>query len=295
MKLQLQFLKKGPHEGIEEAGIPITKIVDGGTTADKDSDSEDNLPIRFCVKRRLEEPSVAPSMEIPKTQRAKRLKKVTVDTLVRMGLAEADASIPDGSTNPDGSTIPDASITPAAANVITVDETFSSPVQPAKQSVDCSWEEVQRVDQQLQQDRMAESEKKRKAEEDLSVIKVYKKQKTRRTLSTTLDTQEPGTQSVSDIHQVETTSDVAAAQSEIPDKAANPDEDAIPDTTAILDEGANPDKGATPDEETNPDEEATLDASIAVPVATQEPLTQSIKEGQGYTRTSCSKGRREPY
>ena len=29
-----------------------------------------------------------------------------------MGLAEADAAIPDGSTNPDGSTVPDASTTP---------------------------------------------------------------------------------------------------------------------------------------------------------------------------------------
>ena len=115
-------------------------------------------------------------------------------------ITEADASIPDGSTNPDGSTIPDSSVTPDAANVITVDESFSSPVQP-KKSIDCSWEEVQRTDQQLHQDRMAESKKKRKTEEDLSAIKVYKKkQKTRRTLSSTLDTQEPGTQSVSDIH-----------------------------------------------------------------------------------------------
>ena len=195
--------------------------MDGKTTADKDSDSEDNLPIRFCVKRRLEEPSV----EIPRTQQAKRLKQVTTDTLVRMGLAEADASIPDGSTNPDGSTIPDASVTPDAANVITVDENFSSPVEPRKKSVDCSREEVQRIDQQLQHDRMAESEKKRKAEEDHSAIKVYKKQKTRRTLSPALDTQEPGTQSVSDIHQVENINFDAAAQGAIPDKAANPDEE----------------------------------------------------------------------
>ena len=122
-----------------------------------------NLPIRFCEKRRLEEPSVATSVEIPKSQQAKRLKKVTTDTLVRMGLAEADASIPDGSINPDGSTIPDVSVTPDAANVITVDENFSSPVEPRKKSVDCSWEEVQRIDQQLQQDRMAESEKKRES------------------------------------------------------------------------------------------------------------------------------------
>ena len=133
---------EGPQEVVQEAGIPITKVVDGKTTADRDSDSEDNLPIRFCVKRRLEEPSVATSMEIPMSPQAKRLKKVTNDTLVRMGLAEADASIPDGSTNPDGSTVPDASATPDAnadaTNVLTVDETFSSPVQPTKKSVDCS-------------------------------------------------------------------------------------------------------------------------------------------------------------
>ena len=106
---------EGPQEVVQKAGIPITKVVDGKTTADRDSYSEDNLPIRFCVKRRLEEPSVATSVEIPKTQKAKCLKKITTDTLVRMGLAEADASIPDGSTNPDGTTIPDASATPDAA------------------------------------------------------------------------------------------------------------------------------------------------------------------------------------
>ena len=128
----------GPQAAVQEGSIPITQIVDGKTTADKDSDSEDNLPIRFCVKRRLEE-SFA---EIPRTQQAKRLKQVTTDTLVRMGLAEADASIPDGPTNPDGSTIPDASVTPDAANIITVDEKFSSPVEPRKKSVDCSREEV---------------------------------------------------------------------------------------------------------------------------------------------------------
>ena len=145
----------------QEAEIPITKIVDGGTTADKDSDSEDNFPISFRVKRRLEDPSVAASMEIPMSPQTKRLKEVTNETLVIMGLTEADAEIPDGSTNPDGSTVPDANVD--ATNVITVDETFSSPVH--------------RIDQQLQQDRMAESERKRKAEEDLSAIKVYKKQK----------------------------------------------------------------------------------------------------------------------
>ena len=115
---------------------------------------------------------------------------------------------------------------------------------------------------------MADSEKKRKAEGDHSAIKVYKRQKTRRTLSPALDTQEPGTQSVSDIHQVENIKFDAATQGAIPDKAANPDE------------GANLDKGATPDEETNPDKGATPDASTAAQVDTQEPLTQSVKEGQ---------------
>ena len=115
---------------------------------------------------------------------------------------------------------------------------------------------------------MVGSEKKRKSEEDHSAIKVYKKQKTRRTLSPALDTQEPGTQSVSDINPVENVSFDAAAQGAIPDKAANHDE------------GANPDKGATLDEETTPDKEATPDASTAAQVATQEPLTQSVKEGQ---------------
>ena len=38
--------------------------------------------------------------------------------------------------------------------------------------------------------------------------------------------------------------------------------------------------GATPDEETNPDTGATTDVPLVVPVATQEPLTQSVKEGQ---------------
>ena len=83
--------------------------MDGGTTADKDSDSEDNIPISSCVKRRLEEPSVATSMEIPMSPQTKYLKEVKNETLVRMGLTEADAEIPDGSTNPIGSTVPDAS------------------------------------------------------------------------------------------------------------------------------------------------------------------------------------------
>ena len=102
--------------------------MDGKINVDEDSDSEDNMPIKFCVKRRFEGPSVSTSMEIPRSQQAKRLKKVTFDTLVSLGLAEAEASIPDGSTNPDGSTIHDASVNPdataGAMNVVTVDESF---------------------------------------------------------------------------------------------------------------------------------------------------------------------------
>ena len=263
--------------------------MDGGTTDDKDSDSEDNMPISFSVKRRLEEPSIAASMEIPMSPQTKRLKDVTNETLVIMGLAEADAAIPDGSTNPDGPSVPDATAIPDAnadaTNVITVDETFSSPVP--------------RIDQQLQHDRMAESEKKRRAEEDLSAIKVYKKQKTRRTLSPAMDTQEPstqsvsdihlsptmdpqepGTQSVSDIHQIETISADAVVQGTNPDKTANTDEGIIPDQAAKPDKGANTDKGATPDEGTTQAKEATPDASPAAQMATQEPFTQSVKESQ---------------
>ena len=101
----------------------------------------------------------------------KRLKAVTTETLVRLGLADADATIPGGSSNPDGSSVPGATASPDAnadtTNIIAVDETFSSPVQGRDQ----------------QKDKMAESEKRRKAEEDLSVIKVYKKKKSRRNLS----------------------------------------------------------------------------------------------------------------
>ena len=46
-----------PQENTEEAGIPVSKIMDGGISADKYSDSDDNRPISFCVKRRLEEPT----------------------------------------------------------------------------------------------------------------------------------------------------------------------------------------------------------------------------------------------
>ena len=57
-----------PHEeNTEEAGIPVTKIVDGGLTAEQDSDSDDNRPISFCVKRRVEEPSAS----IPRSKQAK--------------------------------------------------------------------------------------------------------------------------------------------------------------------------------------------------------------------------------
>ena len=48
-----------------------------------DSDSEDNVPINFCVKRRFQEESVSTSVEMPKSHQAKRLKKVTFDTLVK--------------------------------------------------------------------------------------------------------------------------------------------------------------------------------------------------------------------
>ena len=59
------ILDERPQENTEEAGITITRIVDGGKTADQDSDSDDNRPISLCVKRRLEEPTAATSIEIP--------------------------------------------------------------------------------------------------------------------------------------------------------------------------------------------------------------------------------------
>ena len=254
-----------PQEAVHGASIPITQVVDGKINADEDSDSEDNIPIKFCVKRRFEEQSVSTSVEIPKSQQAKRLKKVTFDTLVSLGLAEAEASNPDGSANPDasanhGSAISDAPANPddsaGAANVVTVDESFPSPVEPTRRNVDCSWEEVQRIDQQLQQDRMSESERKRKAERDHHEVKVYKKQKTKRNLAAAMDTQEPGAQSESDIHKAQVAITDAAAQGANPDEAANPDD------------AANPDKGSIPDD------------STAAQVATQEPLTQSVKAGQ---------------
>ena len=218
-------------EDVGAAGIPITQIVDGGEQADKDTDSEDNMPIglKFCVKRRVEDSTA----EVPKTPQTKRLKVVTSETLERMGL-------------------------------------------------------------------VTESAKKRRAEGDLSPMRVYKKQRSRRSLSHSEDTQEPGTQSVSDIqdspmmdpqepgaqsvpdiHQTEVEGTEAAAQGASPDKAANSDEQTVPVPTAIPDEGANPDEGATPDGKTTTDEAINADAaSTAVEEATQEPFTQSVKEGQ---------------
>ena len=98
---------------------------------------------------------------------------------------------------------------------------------------------------------------------------------------TLMDPQEPGAQSVPDIQQIEVERTDAAAQGTSPDKAANTDEQTDPDATAIPDEGANPDKGSTPDGKSHTDE-ATITgaASTAVEEATQEPFTQSVKEGQ---------------
>ena len=220
-----------PGHGDEAAGIPITQIVDGGEQADKDTDSEDNIPtgVRFCVKRRVEDSTA----EVPKTPQTKRLKAVTTETLERMGL-------------------------------------------------------------------VTESAEKRRAEGDLSPMRVYKKQRSRRSLSLSQDTQEPGTQSVSDIQvsplmdpqepgaqsvpdiqQTEVEGTDAAAQGPSPDKAANTDEQTVPVAIAIPDEGANPDEGATPDGKSNTDEATNADAaSTAVAEATQEPFTQSVKDGQ---------------
>ena len=71
---------------------------------------------------------------------------------------------------------------------------------------------MQRIDQQLQQARMSESERKRKAERDHHEVKVYKKQKTKRNLAATMDTQEPGAQSESDVHKAQIANTDAAAQ-----------------------------------------------------------------------------------
>ena len=212
-------------EDVGAASIPVTQIVDGGEQADRDTDSEDNMPIglKFCVKRRKEDSTA----EVPRTPQAKKLKAVTSETLERMGLVTASAE-------------------------------------------------------------------KRRAEGDQSPMRVYKKQRSRRSLSQSQETQEPGTQSVSDfqvsptmdpqepgaqsvpeIHQTEIEGTEAAAQGTSPDRAANPDEQTVPVPTA------NPDKGATPDGKTIIDEATNADAaSTAVEEATQEPFTQSVKEGQ---------------
>ena len=212
-------------EDVGAASIPVTQIVDGGEQADRDTDSEDNMPIslKFCVKRRKEDSTA----EVPRTPQTKKLKAVTSETLERMGLVTASAE-------------------------------------------------------------------KRRAEGDQSPMRVYKKQRSRRSLSQSQETQEPGTQSVSDfqdspmmdpqepgaqsvpeIHQTEIEGTEAAAQGTSPDRAANPDEQSVPVPTA------NPDKGATPDGKTIIDEATIADAaSTAVEEATQEPFTQSVKEGQ---------------
>ena len=220
-----------PGKNVGAAGIPITQIVDGGDQADKDTDSDDNMPIgvRFCVKRRVEDSTA----EVPKTPQTKKLKAVTTETLERMGL-------------------------------------------------------------------VTESAEKRRAEGDLSPLKVYKKQRSRRSLSQSQDTQEsdtqsvsdiqvsplmdpqePGAQSVLDIQQTEIEGTDAATQGPSPDKAATTDEQTVPVATAIPDEGAYPDKGATPDGKSNADEATNADAaSTAVAKATQEPFTQSVKDGK---------------
>ena len=61
--------------------------MDGGITADQNSDSDDNRPISFCVKRRVEESSA----DVPKTPQTKHLKEVTNETLDRMGLINESA------------------------------------------------------------------------------------------------------------------------------------------------------------------------------------------------------------
>ena len=56
--------------------------MNGGDQADKDSDSEENLSLSFCVKRRVQNRSA----DVPRTPQTKRLKDVTTETLERMGL-----------------------------------------------------------------------------------------------------------------------------------------------------------------------------------------------------------------
>ena len=52
-----------PGENAEAAGIPITQIVDGGEQADEDSDTKDNMPLSFYVKRRVQKRSA----DVPRT------------------------------------------------------------------------------------------------------------------------------------------------------------------------------------------------------------------------------------
>ena len=96
------------------------------------------------------------------------------------------------------------------------------------------------------------------------------------TLSPALDTQEPGTQSVSDIHEAENVETIVAAQGANPDKAANTDEGTIPDQAANPDEGAILTKEQLLMREQLMPKEATPDAQMA----TQEPFTQNVKESQ---------------
>ena len=131
------------------------------------------MPIRFCVKRRVEETSA----DVPKTPQTKRLKEVTNETLDRMGLN-------------------------------------------------------------------TESAKKRRAEEDLSPIKVYEKKRSRRSLSQSMDTQEPGTQSVPDIHPSPIMDPQEPGAQSVPD--IQPVEDVNVDVVA---QGTSPDKTTITDME----------------------------------------------
>ena len=114
---------------------------------------------------------------------------------------------------------------------------------------------------------VTESAEKRRVEGDLSPLRVYKKQRSRRSLSQSQDTQEPGTQSVSDI-QVSPLMDpqetwcskcaryptklklkelMLQLKVQVLTKQQLLMNKQFPVATAIPDEGANPDEGATPD------------------------------------------------
>ena len=107
--------------------------------ADFDSDSEDNIPISLSLKRRASKEAVSTSGEIRKSFHRKRLRKVTFKKLVEHGLAEAE--------KPVESAYPDVS--PSTDQLITIDDTLPSPVESKVRHIDCSWEEVQRMDQKL--------------------------------------------------------------------------------------------------------------------------------------------------